>query len=193
MSFLSTYQALICTQMGHAAILKPKKNNITLDPWLVTLILFILNRNIHHCLISGQSENKWIYLAATVIVLCVLGVVVEILQLMNIYWRYFTNPDNYFQLASYIVTFIFIVILIVNGNDNWCSTPEQWQIRTFIIFLPWLNFIFILKDMPYTAIPINRIFSICVTFLTLIFLAMLLILTFGIPFYVVFEKVSCLD
>ena len=115
----------------------------------------------------------------------------EYLQLKEICWRYFKNPDNYFQLASYTLSLIFIVSLLM-GNDNWHCTPWQWQIGAFAVFFSWLNFIFILKYIPCTAGPINMFFSICVAFLKLMFLAIPLILTFGIPFYMVFVKVSCL-
>jgi len=110
---------------------------------------------------------------------------------MNRGLRYFKDLDNYFQLALYILTLIFIVSL-VKSNDNWCSTPWQWQIGALAVFFSWVNFIFILRYISYTAGPINMFLSICVAFLKLIFLPILLILAFGIPFYMVFVKVSCL-
>ena len=101
------------------------------------------------------------------------------------------NPDNYFQWVLHTLTLIFMVSLL-NGNECWCSTPWLWQIGAFAVFFSWLNFIFVLKYMPYAAGPINMFLSICVTFLRLIFLPILLILAFGVPFYMVFVKVSCL-
>ena len=142
----------------------------------------------------GQSADNRKILAITAFFLCILssiGLLVEVLQLKNRCRRYFQNADNYFQLASYSLTFIFIVSLLM-GNDNWCSTPGQWQIGAFAVFLSWVNLLFILKYMPYTAIPINRFLSICVAFLKLIFLPIVLILAFSTPFYMVFVKVSCL-
>ena len=112
------------------------------------------------------------------------------MQLMNRGLRYFKDPDSYFQLALYILTLIFIVSL-VKSNDNWCSAPGQWQIGAFAVFFSWVNFIFILRYISYTAGPINMFLSICVAFLKLIFLPLLLILAFGIPSYMVFVKVSC--
>ena len=109
---------------------------------------------------------------------------------MNRGLRYFKDPDSYFQLALYILTLIFIVSL-VKSNDNWCSAPGQWQIGAFAVFFSWVNFIFILRYIYYTAGPINMFLSICVAFLKLIFLPLLLILAFGIPSYMVFVKVSC--
>ena len=107
-------------------------------------------------------------------------------------WRYFKDPDNHFQLALYTLTLIFIVSF-VKGNECWCSAHWQWQIGAFAVFLSWINFILILKYIPYTAVPINMFVSICVKFLKMIFLPLLLVLAFGIPFYMVFStEVSCL-
>ena len=116
-----------------------------------------------------------------------IGLVVEAVQLWIRGLRYFHYSDNYFQLTLYISTVNFIY-----GFDNecWCSTPWQWQIGAFAVFLSWLNFIFILKYMPYTAVPINMFLSICWTFLKLIFLPIVLILAFGIPFYMVFVRTT---
>ena len=106
---------------------------------------------------------------------------------MNRRWRYFEDSDNYFQLALYLSTVIFIFGF---SDECWCSTPWQWQIGAFAVFLSWLNFIFILKYMPYTAVPINMFLSICVTFLKLIFLPIVLILAFGVPHYMVFVRTT---
>ena len=170
----------------------------------------VLNRNILHCHILGQSDDDWLTVAATPItdqsgdawrflaaaaitlsILSFIELLVEFLQLMNRGLRYFKDPDNYFQLALYTSTLIFIVSF-VKSNDNWCSTPLQWQIGAFAVFLSWVNFTLNLKYISYTASPINMFISICVAFLKLIFLPILLILAFGIPFYMVFVKVSCL-
>ena len=142
--------------------------------------------------IDGQCGDERRFLATIAITLCTLFLfglsLVEVVQLTKRGWRYFKDPDNYFQLALYILAIIFIV-----SNDSWCSTHWQWQIGAFAVFLSWINFILILKYIPYTAVPINMFVSICVKFLKMIFLPLLLVLAFGIPFYMVFStEVSCL-
>ena len=147
-------------------------------------------RYICHIIFVGQSGSERRFLAAAATALyffsCI-GIVVEAVQFRMRSWKYFHHSDNYFRLALYssIVNFIY-------GFDNecWCSTPNQWQIGAFTVFLSWLNLIFILKYMPYTAIPINMFVSICVTFLKLIFLPIVLILAFGVPFYMVFVRTA---
>ena len=138
--------------------------------------------------IVGQSRSRLWFLAATAFllyILCILGFLMEVVQLVERKWKYFEDSDNYFQLALYISTIVFI-----RGFDNecWCSTPWQWQIGALAVFLSWFNFIFILKYMSYTAIPINMFLSICVKFLKMIFLPIVLILAFGVPHYMVFVR-----
>ena len=128
------------------------------------------------------AADDLLYLLSTI------GFLVEFVQLMNRGKRYFWDFDNYLQLSLYTLTILFIDDF---DHECWCSTPLRWQIGAFAVFFSWLNFIFLLKYMPYTAVPINMFLSICVAFLRMIFLPILLILAFGIPFYMVFVKVSC--
>ena len=146
--------------------------------------------------IDGQSGGERRFLAKTSITSCILFLfglsLVEVLQIVKRGLRYFKNLNNYIQLALYTLTLIFIVSF-VKDNECWCSAPWQWQIGAFAVFLSWLNFIFMLKYISYTAVPINMFVSICVKFLKMIFLPLLLVLAFGIPFYMVFvTEVSCL-
>ena len=109
------------------------------------------------------------------------------MQFIKSGWRFFKNSDNYFQLALYVSTIIF-----VRGFDNecWCSNTWQWQIGALAVFLSWVNFIFILRYLSFTAVPINMFFGICVTFLKLIFVPIVLILAFGVPNYMVFVRTA---
>ena len=146
---------------------------------------------IFHCHILGQSNNDRNFLTAATNILCILsffGLFFELVQLVNQETRYFKNFDNYFRVPLYISTIIFILWF---DNVCWCSNPWQWQIGAFAVFLSWINFIFILKYMPYViARPINMFLSICVKFLQLILLPVLLILAFGVPHYMVFVRTT---
>ena len=141
-----------------------------------------------HTLDQSESDRK--FLAATSVLLHLLsstGFMVEAVQLSLRRWNYFKDLDNYFQLALYTLTIIFILGF---NNECWCSTHWQWQIGAFAVFFSWINFIFILKYIPYTAVPINIFLSICVKSLELIFLLLVLILAFGVPFYMVFVRTT---
>ena len=139
----------------------------------------------------GQSNDDRNFLTAATYILCILsifGLFFELVQLVNKGTRYFKYFDNYFRVPLYISTTIFILWF---DNACWCSNPWQWQIGAFAVFLSWINFIFILKYMPYViAGPINMFLSICVKFLQLILLPVLLILAFGVPHYMVFVRTT---
>ena len=136
--------------------------------------------------VLGQSEGDRRFLASvafTIYLLSFFGVLMECMQVLHRGRGYFKDSDNCFQLALYCSTIIFI-----HGFDNecWCSTNLQWQIGAIAVFLSWFNLIFILKYMPYTAITLNMFRNFYVTFLKLIYLPLMLILAFGISFYMVF-------
>lgn len=141
-------------------------------------------------LYTGQSgdDRRYLTAAAILLYLCsLLGLAIELVQMIQRKCQYWLELDNYFQLSLYLLTIIFVSGF---GNDCWCAPSWQWQIGAFSVFLGWFNFILILKDMPCTAIPINMFISICITFLKLIFLPILLVLSFGIPFYMVFVRTA---
>lgn len=141
-------------------------------------------------LYTGQSgdDRRYLTAAAILLYLCsLLGLGIELVQMIQRKCQYWLELDNYFQMSLYLLTIIFVSGF---GNDCWCAPSWQWQIGAFSVFLGWFNFILILKDMPCTAIPINMFISICITFLKLIFLPILLVLSFGIPFYMVFVRTA---
>ena len=136
----------------------------------------------------GQSEDDRRYLGLTAYLICLLsifGLVMKLIQFYKEGRRYLKDSDNYFQLALYCSTIIFIY-----GFDNecWCSTNWQWQIGALTVFLSWFYVIFIFKHMPLFAIPLNMFRSYYVRFLKLIYLPVALILAFGILFYMVFVR-----
>jgi len=144
------------------------------------------------CMDTGQSGADRRYLATAAVFLYLLslaGLGIEIVQMIQRRRKcqYLRQLDSYFQLSLYLLTLIFVSGF---GNYCWCAPNWQWQVGAFSVFLAWFNFILILKDMPCTAIPINMFITICITFLKLIHLPILLVLSFGIPFYMVFVRTA---
>ena len=99
--------------------------------------------------------------------------------------------DVYFFFEAFIAVGVFLLtIIFVFGfwNDCWCAPPWQWQIGAFALFMAYINLLLILKRMPKLGVPITMLFNIVVTFMKLIYLPVLLVLAFAIPFYMVFVK-----
>ena len=98
---------------------------------------------------------------------------------------YLTEGENYVQVLNFIFSMIFVSGF---GNECWCAPSWQWQFGALALFLAWFNLVILLKDMPFTGIPINMLFNICLTFVGLVFLPVLLIISFALPFYMLFVR-----
>ena len=83
---------------------------------------------------------------------------------------------------TFVLTIIFVFGFL---NDCWCSPPWQWQIGALAVFMAYINFILMLKGMPLFGVFINMLLNIVITFIKLIYLPLMLILAFAIPFYMV--------
>ena len=90
-----------------------------------------------------------------------------------------------YRVVMYLLTIIFVFGFV---NDCWCAPPWQWQIGALVLFMAFFNFILLLKGMPWFGIPINMLLNIIVVFLRLVYLPILLILSFAFPFYMLFIR-----
>ena len=83
-----------------------------------------------------------------------------------------------------------LTIIFVFGfwNDCWCAPPWQWQIGALTLFMAYINFLFLLKGLPLLGVYVTMLFNIVTTFLKLIYLPILLILSFAFPFYMLFVR-----
>ena len=102
--------------------------------------------------------------------------------------------DRYVAVVEVIfrsVTFSLIMIFVFGfSNDCWCAPPWQWQIGALAIFLAYINLLLLFKGIPQLGVPINMLFHLVITFLKLIYLPILLIFSFAIPFYMLFVRDS---
>lgn len=136
---------------------------------------------------TGITKSQTTFLtfsAVTVILTCIFFLLVEVYQL---YRRgpkkYFTDSLNYFQDITYICVIIFVFPV---GYECWCYPSWKWQIGALALFLAWMNNFALLKDIPHVGKPITMLFNVYINFLLLIYLPILLILTFAFPFYMLF-------
>ncbi len=124
---------------------------------------------------------SFLYFAAAVcIIFDIIYLTIEVIQLARRGTKYLQEFENYVQVILNIITFIFVFPV---GHDDWLLPSWRWQIGAIAIFLGWLNCIILLKTMPYFGVNITMLFSVGYNFLSLIYLPVLLVLTFGFPFY----------
>ena len=135
--------------------------------------------------IDGATVDYLYFSSVFIILISCLYLLVEVVQIFRRRKNYITEGENYIQ----VLTFVFSIIFVSGyGNECWCAPSWQWQCGAFSLFLAWFNLIILLKDLPFTGIPINMLFNICITFVGLVFLPVLLILSFSLPFYMLFVR-----
>ena len=103
--------------------------------------------------------------------------------------REWIKVSFYFQAFVRFGAFLPTIIFVFGfWNDCWCTPPWQWQIGALALFMAYINLLLTLKRMPILGVPITMLLNIVITFLKLIYLPVLLIIAFAIPFYMVFVK-----
>ena len=97
--------------------------------------------------------------------------------------------SDFIQLVYRVLLFL-LTIVFVSGfaNDCWCAPPWQWQIGALVMFMAFFNFVLLLKGLPWFGVPINMLLNIIAVFLRLVYLPILLILSFAFPFYMLFIR-----
>ena len=121
---------------------------------------------------------------------CAVRGVIELLQFLQRRKGYLTDPENYLELLLIFSTFTFATA----GQSEGCFCLEDyaWEFGALAVFLAWIDLVLHLKKFPLTAIPINMLQNIVVTFLKIIYLPVILIIAFAIPFYMLFSRVSAI-
>lgn len=118
--------------------------------------------------------------------IAVIYLVFEALQLFRRRLQYLLEYENYIQVALFICSFIFVVPTI--NNPCWCTAPWKWQFGVVAVFLGWLNCIILLRNWPVWGRPAAMLLNVYLNFAKLVYLPILLILTFGFPFYMMFVR-----
>ena len=130
------------------------------------------------------------FAATVLLVFCSVRTVVELLQLIRRRKSYLTEVENYLELLLICSTIIFASA--GQAEACFCLEDFQWEFGALAVFLAWIDLVLHLKKLPLTAIPINMLQSIVITFLKLMYLPLILIVAFALPFYMLFSRVSVL-
>ena len=90
------------------------------------------------------------------------------------------------EIHSVVLYMCVIIFVFPFGHECWCFPMWKWQIGALAIFMAWINNFILLKDIPHFGKPITMLFNVYMNFILLIYLPILLILTFAFPFYMLF-------
>ena len=71
-----------------------------------------------------------------------------------------------------------------------CVTNGQWQVGVLAVFLGWINMITFIKLVPRLGVYVLMFQSVIYSFLKMLLLGLLLIVAFGLAFYMLFRTPS---
>lgn len=126
-----------------------------------------------------------ITVSAVIVAICLFRIFTEVTQMLSNPREYFTEFLNYAELFLYFATISFVT----NGNFM-CLTGWRWELGALCIFFSWLNFVFFLRLQPNLGIYVIMFEEIISTFLKVLPLALLLILAFGQPFFILLGPIT---
>jgi len=112
----------------------------------------------------------------------------ELFEFIQRKMNYLTEIENYLEMLLIVCTIIFAVGGI--SANCFCVNSFTWQFGAMALFLGWIELILYLKKLPLTGIRINMLQTVVITFLKLVYLPVILIIAFALPFYMLFSRVS---
>ena len=94
-------------------------------------------------------------------------------------------PRYIFEWMEIILFICSIVFVWVFHADCLCPLTWQWQIGVVAVFLGWIDLI---SKFPLTGIYVLMFVKILYTFLKMLIVSILLVLAFGLTFYLAFGE-----
>ena len=110
---------------------------------------------------------------------------VEGIQLISQFPHYFFEPINWIETTLFVSSIIFVWVFHV---DCLCPLEWQWQIGVVAVFLGWIVLIVFGSKYPLTGIHVLIFINIFYTFVKVLLLSVLLLLAFGLTFYLAFTQ-----
>ncbi|CAI8040068.1 Transient receptor potential cation channel subfamily A member 1 homolog [Geodia barretti] len=132
-----------------------------------------------------QDKTRLITCSVIIILNCIARIIIEVLQIIHHRRDYFLHFINYMEGVLYIATIIF-----VSNFQLQCLPSWQWQLGALCIFLSWINFILFLSEQPVVGIYVVMFQDIIKTFVKIAPMAILLVLAFGQPFFMLLSVVE---
>ncbi len=109
----------------------------------------------------------------------------EGIQLISQWRQYIRDYINWIEILLYVCSIIFVWVFHI---DCLCPLNWQWQIGVVAVFLGWINLIIFISKLPFAGIYVLMFVKILLTFLKMLTLSILLVLAFGLTFYLTFYQ-----
>ena len=75
------------------------------------------------------------------------------------------------------------------NTDDWCAENYQWHFGAICVFLSWMT---VLISLQILSSQIRKLFTIITEFIFIIFLPVILLMAFFLPFLMLFTSPPCL-
>ncbi|XP_019854432.1 PREDICTED: transient receptor potential cation channel subfamily A member 1 homolog [Amphimedon queenslandica] len=137
--------------------------------------------------LHSVSQGYISFASVCLIVYSTIMMLREAFQLVLLGQEYLTSFVNYIEVPLFMLT---IVFAFVCSNECYGSYSWQWQTGVIAVFLSWIVLILSIRKLPVIGIYVVMFLRICYNFMKVIVLALLLILAFAVPFYMVFYDKS---
>ncbi len=119
------------------------------------------------------------------IIFALFRLALEGIQFISQWRRYIRDYVNWIEIVLFICSIIFVWVFHI---DCLCPLYWQWQIGVVAVFLGWVVLIFFVSKLPFAGIYVLIFVKILYTFLRMLFLSILLVLAFGLTFYLTFYQ-----
>lgn len=152
---------------------------------------------------NGTSESTVIALASIILIYSVLRLVLEGIQLaVSLYQAcsslqcgtqfcldlfgavkeidYFWHLINWVEVPLFILSIIFSIVVL---SKQFCLLAWQWQIGVAVLWLSWIEFIFLSTQFQLIGVHALMFIRVLKTIVKFIPLALLLIIAFGLTFH----------
>ncbi|KAL9951430.1 hypothetical protein ACROYT_G044089 [Oculina patagonica] len=131
---------------------------------------------------STRSNTVIQVLTYVVIVFALVHLLREVVQIVKKRANYFTAFSNYFELAGYITTMLYVL----PSYD--CKTGWHIQIGAMSMFFGWMNLILYLRKLSFYGSYVIMLATMFITLFKVLVLFLLFILSFGTTFYMLIDE-----
>ena len=139
---------------------------------------------VDHLGLSVQNYQFVYGASIIVLMLTCIRIIFELFQFMRLRHAYFKHWINWMELTLYFCTLNFVWVY---SNPCLCPHERQWEFGSISVFLGWIILTLFVDKLPGTGIYVVMFIGIFKTFVKTIFLSLLLIISFGLAFYMLFH------
>ena len=135
-----------------------------------------------------MNQRLFLSIAAAIVML------ISFMRMMiGFFYIYSERFYHFTKWVTWLEVLLFPCSTVFVAMPNWicpCVFAWQWQVGVVAVFLAWADLTAFTAKLPYVGIYVIMLSQIIKTFMKLLLLTLLLIITFGITFFMLFSDPS---